>query len=180
MNKKLKLEELSRLSPEEFSKAKKIPISLMLENIRSHHNVGSAFRTADAFRLQEMILAGFTPVPPQKEIRKTALGAEQSVSWEKTQNSTEFLKQKKTEGFKIYSLEQTSRSISLEDLKYEASPKILVLGNEVDGVSQDIIDLSDLSIEIPQFGTKHSLNVSVALGIACWKLLELELEQGLF
>lgn len=179
MNKKLKLEDLSRLSPEEFIKAEKIPISLLLENIRSLHNVGSAFRTADAFRLEKIILAGYTPVPPQKEIRKTALGAEENVAWEKNENPLEFLKKKKGEGYKVYSLEQTSQSISLEALQYDRLPKILVLGNEVDGVSQEIIDLSDASIEIPQFGTKHSLNVSVALGIACWKMLELELKHGL-
>lgn len=176
MNKKLKLEELGRLSVEEFKAAEKSKLSLFLDNIRSYHNVGSAFRIADAFRLQEVFLGGYTPCPPHKEIRKTALGASESVSWAKVEDEVEFLKDKKMQGIQIVCLEQTSNSLSLEKFKTSKQPVILIVGNEVEGVSQKIIDLADDCIEIPQFGTKHSLNVSVALGIATWKLIEAHLE----
>jgi len=172
MNKKLKLEELDRLSVEEFKHSKKFPLSLLLDNIRSHHNVGSAFRTADAFKLRSLHLAGITPCPPHREIRKTAIGAEESVAWTYEDDPIAFLNSKKASGVQVIVLEQTQRSIKLNEYKHEAEEVILVVGNEVEGVQQEIVELADQCVEIPQFGTKHSLNVSVALGICTWKIVE--------
>ncbi|MFT5336853.1 MAG: 23S rRNA (guanosine2251-2'-O)-methyltransferase [Sphingobacteriales bacterium] len=167
--KKLQLEELGRMDENHFKEASKIPVVIVLDNVRSGHNVGSFFRTADAFRLSEIHLCGYTPIPPNKEIRKTALGATETVKWtqfESTQISVELLK---SQGYQIYSLEQTSSSISLEAFSFPEDGKLaFVFGNEVRGVEQAIIDFSDGCIEIEQLGTKHSLNVSICGGIVLW------------
>lgn len=166
---KLKLEELNRISVEEFREAKKIPLVIVLDNVRSRHNIGSVFRTGDAFRVEEILLCGITGTPPDVEIHKTALGAEDAVRWcyfEDTLSAVERLKQ---EGYTVFSIEQAENSISLESFTPEKSQKYaVILGHEVHGVAQEVIDASDGCIEIPQYGTKHSLNVSVAAGIVIW------------
>jgi 23S rRNA (guanosine2251-2'-O)-methyltransferase len=167
--KKLKLEELNRLSEEEFKKAKKNPVVLILDNIRSLHNVGSAFRTADAFRVEKLFICGITGQPPHREIHKTALGATETVDWEHVQEAQEVILKLKREGWKIICMEQTDSSLPLQQFKPEANKKYaFVFGNEVFGVNEALIEKADLCIEIPQFGTKHSLNVSVSIGILCW------------
>lgn len=167
--KKLKLEELGRMSVDEFKDAEKIPVCILLDNIRSLHNVGSAFRTADAFRVKKIFLTGITGTPPHREIEKTALGATASVAWEYVEQSRNVAARLKAEGYKIIIIEQTSESIPLQKLNPGANEKYcLVFGNEVDGVSEPVIELGDLAVEIPQHGTKHSLNISVCLGIVTW------------
>ena len=168
MNRKLKLSELNRLAVDDFKKAKKNPIVVVLNNIRSLNNVGSFFRTCDAFTIEKIILTGITATPPHKEIRKTALGSTESVDWEYTDNCIEIVKKHKKLGYKSYAIEQTSNSIILNDFTYNSEPVLLIFGNEVEGVEQEVIDLCDQSIEIPQFGTKHSFNVSVSAGIVLW------------
>lgn len=175
MIKKLKLDELNRLSVEEYKEAEKFPIVAIMDNVRSMHNVGSVFRTCDAFRVAKLFLCGITPTPPQREIHKTALGAEESVEWEYYKEGVELVKKLKSENYFIISLEQTENSVSLLDFSLPNQPIALILGHEVEGVAQEIIQLSDISLEIPQFGTKHSLNVSVAAGIALYQLLNLHL-----
>ena len=166
---KLKLEELGRISLEEFKKQKKIPVIIILDNIRSMHNVGSAFRTADAFLIDKLYLCGITATPPQREIRKTALGAEDSVDWEYCENPLKLVSSLQSEGYTIISVEQVEESVDLNDFKPDLNKKYaLVYGNEVEGVSQKIVDSSDLCLEIPQFGSKHSLNVSVSIGVTIW------------
>ncbi|MEZ4774299.1 MAG: RNA methyltransferase [Bacteroidia bacterium] len=167
---KLKLEELNRLSLDEFHEAEKQPVTVILDNIRSMHNVGAVFRTADAFLIEKVILCGITPIPPHREIRKTAIGAEESVSWEYQPNIVSVVASLKAEGYKIFSVEQTDQSIPLNQFLPSYEKCAVVFGNEVEGVSQEIVDISDVSVEIPQFGTKHSLNVSVAAGIVLYKL----------
>lgn len=167
MGKKLKIEEMNRLSPEAYDTAEKIPVTVLLDNIRSMNNVGSIFRTADSFRLEKVILAGITPAPPHREITKTAIGAELTVEWEKVENALETVNAYQAAGYQILSLEQAEESIPLHGFPVDAERKyLLILGHEISGVQQEIIDLSDATLEIPQFGTKHSLNVSVASGIA--------------
>ena len=170
---KLKNEELNRLNVDEFKSAEKNPIILILDNIRSLNNIGSIFRTADAFRVEHIFLCGITAKPPHREIQKTALGATESVEWtyeEYTYKVIEHLKQK---AYKIISLEQAEMSVMLNDFIPDISSKYaIVLGNEVKGVDQQVIDLSDYCIEIPQFGTKHSFNVTVSNGIILWDLLQ--------
>jgi len=169
--KKLKNSELDRISVEEFKKSKKIPITILLENIRSAHNIGSVFRTADSFLINEIILCGISAQPPNKDIRKTALGSSESVEWKYEKNIDVAIQKLKDEGNKIISIEQTTNSISLENFKPSYSSKYaIIFGNEVNGIEQSTIDLSDLAIEIPQFGTKHSLNISVAAGIIIWDI----------
>tara|TARA_B100001287_G_scaffold262916_1_gene253315 strand:+ start:250 stop:780 length:531 start_codon:yes stop_codon:yes gene_type:complete len=169
--KKLKNSELDRISIEEFKKSKKIPITILLENIRSAHNIGSVFRTADSFLINEIILCGISAQPPNKDIRKTALGSSESVEWKYEKNIDVAIQKLKDEGNKIISIEQTTNSISLENFKPSYSSKYaIIFGNEVNGIEQSTIDLSDLAIEIPQFGTKHSLNISVAAGIIIWDI----------
>lgn len=168
---KLRNSELNRLSTEEFKQAEKLQIKVILDDVRSMHNVGSVFRTCDAFRLDEIVLGGFTPVPPHPEIEKTALGATQSMTWQHVQNLVPFVEKLKHEGWRILAIEQTTQSVMLQNLVLEADEKVvLVFGNEVTGVSQSIVALSDDVVEIPQFGTKHSLNVSVSAGIALWEV----------
>lgn len=168
--KKLKLEELGRISVEEFKETKKIPVIVILDDVRSAYNVGSVFRTADAFLIQKIYLCGITGTPPNKEIRKTALGADESVEWEYVKDISPLIRELKSENYKIISIEQTEGSISLPEFKIDPDEKyVLIFGNEVEGVNQQSVDLSDYCIEIPQKGTKHSLNVSVCAGIVMWE-----------
>lgn len=168
--KKLKLEELGRISVEEFKETQKIPVVVVLDNIRSMHNVGSVFRTSDAFLIEKIYLCGITGRPPHKDIRKTALGATESVDWEYAQDAILLIDRLKSEGYKIISVEQTDGSIQLTDYKPDLNTKYaLIFGNEVEGVQQKLIDKSEVCLEVPQDGTKHSLNVSVCAGIVLWK-----------
>ena len=166
---KLKIEELNRISIEEFKEAEKKPLVVVLDNVRSQHNIGSVFRTSDAFRVAEIILCGITSTPPNVEIHKTALGAEDAVPWryfEETLSAVEVLK---AEGYPVFSIEQAENSISLEDFQPESGKKYAVIfGHEVHGVQQEVVNASHGCIEIPQHGTKHSLNVSVTAGIVIW------------
>jgi 23S rRNA (guanosine2251-2'-O)-methyltransferase len=171
--KKLKLEELGRISIDEFKASEKLPISIVLDNVRSLHNVGSAFRTTDAFRFEKIYLTGITGTPPHREIEKTALGATQSVAWEHVESTAEIVKKLKDEGYTIIIIEQTSSSIQLQQFDPAQGKKYcLVFGNEVHGVTEDAIQFGDVAIEIPQFGTKHSLNISVCLGIVTWEFFK--------
>lgn len=167
--KKLRNEELDRLTVEEFKAKRKQPIVLVLDNIRSMNNVGSAFRTADAFLIEKVYLCGITARPPHREINKTALGATDSVSWSYHEDIQELIKELKEDGYKILSIEQADESIPLQDfLPYKDSKYCLIFGNEVFGVNEEVVAKSDSCLEIPQFGTKHSLNVSVSIGIVLW------------
>lgn len=176
--KKLKLDDLGRISVEEFKEAEKIPICILLDNVRSLHNVGSAFRTADAFRIEKIYLTGITGTPPHREIQKTALGATESVAWEYVKNPTEAIQKLKAQGYTIVIIEQTTESKPLQLFTPETNLNYcLVFGNEVDGVSEEVINHADIAIEIPQTGTKHSLNISVCLGIVTWEFFrKLKLE----
>ena len=170
---KLKTNELSRLTVSEFKKIKKIPIVIVLDNIRSQNNIGSIFRIADAFRVSELHLCGITATPPHREIHKTALGATESVSWKYFPSTRDSLTELKNAGFNICAVEQTSNSIPIDCYDPPENAKIAVIfGNEVQGVNENIIQEVDTCIEIPQFGTKHSLNVSVAVGIIIWDLFK--------
>ncbi|MBX9852774.1 MAG: RNA methyltransferase [Cytophagaceae bacterium] len=163
------MDELNRKSVEDFKSAEKNNLVLLLDNVRSLHNVGSAFRTADAFLVKKIFLCGITGSPPNREIHKTALGAEESVDWEHHPNSIELIQILKSEGYKIVCIEQTDKSISLKNFTPREKDKYcFVFGNEVFGVDQQLIDVADFTIEIPQYGTKHSLNVSVSIGIVIW------------
>ena len=167
--KKLKNSELNRISVSEFKNASKSPIIIILDNIRSAHNVGSIFRTCDAFLINEIILCGITATPPNNEIRKTALGSTESVDWRYFDNIEEVILNLKKEGFQIISIEQADKSLKLEKFRPKKNEKYaFIFGNEIKGIDQKIIDISDNIIEIPQFGTKHSLNVSVSAGIVIW------------
>jgi tRNA G18 (ribose-2'-O)-methylase SpoU len=169
---KLKNSELNRLDITGFKKAEKNPIVLVLDNIRSLNNIGSIFRTADAFLIEKIYLCGITAQPPHREIHKTALGATDSVDWKYSETTTEAVEELKKKGYRIIALEQADQSIMLPDFHPvpEASYAI-VLGNEVHGVEQKIVDLADFCIEIPQFGTKHSFNVTISNGIIIWDIL---------
>ena len=168
--KKLKLEELGRISVNEFKEAEKLPVCIVLDNVRSLHNVGSAFRTSDAFRIEKIYLTGITGTPPHREIQKSALGSTESVAWEYAENPAAAVEKLKAAGYQIVIIEQTSESRELNTFVPEkGSQYCLVFGNEVNGVSEEVITLGDLAIEIPQIGTKHSLNISVCLGIVCWE-----------
>lgn len=166
---KLKLEELNRISVAEFQEVEKMPLIVVLDNVRSQHNIGSVFRTGDAFRVEEIILCGITATPPNAEIHKTALGAEDAVNWRYFEDTLEAVEALKAMGYMVYSVEQAENSLSLESLTLEQNKKYAVIfGHEVHGVQQSVIDVSDGCIEIPQYGTKHSLNVSVTAGIVIW------------
>lgn len=168
---KLRTIEIKRLSVEEFKKAEKIPLVAVLDNVRSNYNVGSIFRTADAFRLEKVFLCGITGVPPSAEIHKTALGAEDSVEWKYFSSVSKAIDTLHQEDYYVYAAEQASGSIRLEDFYIEKGKKIAVIfGNEVKGVSQEAIDKCEGCIEISQYGTKHSLNVSVAAGIVLYNI----------
>lgn len=161
--------ELGRLSPEEYRSSPESGIVVVLDNIRSAHNVGSAFRTADAFHADRLILCGITAFPPSAEIHKSALGAEDSVRWEHCPDSLSAVTRLRAEGYTVVAVEQTTASVKLDAFRRDPAARYaLVFGNEVDGVSQAVVDAADFSLEIPQYGTKHSLNVSVALGVILW------------
>jgi tRNA G18 (ribose-2'-O)-methylase SpoU len=166
---KLRNNELGRLTPEEFAKAGKTPIVVVLDNIRSMHNVGSMFRTADCFLASHLYLCGLTPVPGHHEIEKTALGATGTVSWSKMESTLGCIKKLKAQGYRIAALEQAENSIDLRQYKVQG-PTALIVGHEVMGVQQEVIDECDDVIEIKQFGTKHSLNVSVSAGMAIFEI----------
>jgi len=166
---KLRTIEIQRLTVEEFRKAEKLPLIVVLDDVRSMHNVGSVFRTGDAFRIEAVYLCGITSTPPMAEIHKTALGAEDSVSWRYYSTALEALEALKAEGYRVLSIEQAHGSTKLQDFTPAGQDKYaVVLGNEVKGVHQEVVDASDGCIEIPQFGTKHSMNVSVTAGIIIW------------
>lgn len=170
---KLSMDELGRKSVEDFKQATKTPVIAVLDNIRSMHNVGSVFRTADAFLIEGICLCGFTPQPPHRDIHKTALGATETVHWIYKATTMEAVLELIAQGYKLYGIEQTVGSISLEQFSFGAGEKLaIVFGNEVTGVDQEVLKLCDGAIEIPQLGMKHSLNISVAAGIVLWKLAE--------
>jgi len=166
---KLKITELNRINAEEFKEAKKLPLIVVLDEIRSLHNIGSVFRTSDAFRVESIYLCGITATPPHPELHKTALGAEYTVDWKYFKNTLDAVDKSKSDGYIVYSIEQAEGSTLLNDLQLDATKKYaIIMGNEVKGVQQEVINNSDGCIEIPQYGTKHSLNVSVTTGIVIW------------
>ncbi|MBQ2133384.1 MAG: RNA methyltransferase [Bacteroidales bacterium] len=185
MHRKLKNNELGRLSQEEFKSAGKINVTVVLDNIRSQHNIGAAFRTSDSFLIEKILLCGCCATPPTAEIHKSALGAEFSVDWEYHKETIDAIAALKERGYTIVSIEQAENSIKLQDIEKFLNPDnsspataqenlsgrkyALVFGNEVKGVQQEVVDMSHAVIEIPQFGTKHSLNISVSLGIVLWE-----------
>ena len=167
--KKLRTIEMERLSVEEFHEAEKLPLVVVLDDVRSMHNVGSVFRTGDAFRIEAIYLCGITSTPPSAEIHKTALGAEDSVTWRYFPSAMEALQTLKHEGYEVYAIEQAHGSTKLQTFTPSTNKKYaVVLGNEVKGVHQEVVDAADDCLEIPQFGTKHSMNVSVTAGIIIW------------
>lgn len=164
--------ELTNCSLAQYKEREKLPVALLADNVRSMYNVGAMFRTADAFLIKEMVLAGITGCPPHPEISKTALGAEESVEWRHVEDAVAEVERMKGEGWKICVLEQAHNSVSLQDFKPQDSDRyLLVVGNEVKGVDQRIVDIADIILEIPQAGVKHSLNVSVSAGIALWQMV---------
>jgi 23S rRNA (guanosine2251-2'-O)-methyltransferase len=172
MNRKLKMHELGRMTPVEFATAPKIPLIVVLDNIRSGNNVGSVFRTSDAFRLEEVILGGITVKPPHRDIMKTALGADEHVAWSHYEDLLPILHNLKSKGYKIASVEQVENSVSLEKWSPAADEKwCVVMGNEVAGVSDEVVSISDICIEVPQFGSKHSLNIAVCTGMVFWQYM---------
>ncbi len=171
--KKLKLEELGRLDISSFKEVNKLPVIIVLDNIRSMHNIGSVFRSSDAFAIEAIYLCGITAQPPHREIEKTALGATESVNWRYFESTKDALVELKSKGIKVCSIEQVEGSISLENFQFQIEHQYaLVFGNEVMGVEQEIVNESDYCIEIPQFGTKHSFNVSVTAGIVIWEFFK--------
>ena len=169
-NRKLKNAELDRKSVEEFKNAEKTPMIVVLDNVRSLNNIGSVFRTADAFLIEKIYLCGITATPPHKDIHKTALGATDTVNWEYIENTIDLVKQLQQEEIKVYSIEQAENSISLNAFQLPNGKIAVVFGNEVKGVQQSVVTLSDGVIEIPQAGSKHSLNISVSAGVVLWDL----------
>ena len=167
---KLKITELNRISIEEFRRVEKMPLVVVLDHVRSLYNVGSVFRSSDAFRVEAIYLCGITATPPNAEIHKTALGAEDTVNWQYFKSTQEAVLQLKTAGYEIWSVEQVEGSVMLQNFKPDKKKHYaIILGNEVKGVQQEVVDMCDGCIEIPQFGTKHSLNVSVTAGILIWE-----------
>ncbi len=170
-NRKLKLQELGRISVSEFKEADKTPIIIVLDNIRSLNNIGSVFRTADSFRIEKIYLCGITAQPPHRDIHKTALGSTETVEWEHVENTIELVQRLKAESVECYAIEQAEDSLNLLSFQPNVRQKTaIVMGNEVDGVQQEVIDICDAVIEIPQIGTKHSLNISVCTGVVVWDL----------
>lgn len=168
---KLKNSELDRLNIEEFKEAKKTPIIIILDNIRSLNNIGSVFRTSDAFLIEKIYLCGITAIPPHKDIHKTALGSTETVAWEYVENTLDIVEKLKAENIKICAIEQAENATMLDKFNIEPNMKYaLVFGNEVKGVAQDVVNASNAVIEIPQFGTKHSLNISVSCGVVVWDI----------
>lgn len=166
---KLKITELNRITTDEFKNTDKIPLVVILDNVRSLNNIGSVFRTSDAFLVESIYLCGITATPPHTEIHKTALGAEDSMDWKYFENTTDAINRLRSSGYNIFAIEQVENSIMLEDIELDKTSKYaVILGNEVKGVQQEAVDMCDNCIEIPQYGTKHSLNVSVTAGIVIW------------
>jgi tRNA G18 (ribose-2'-O)-methylase SpoU len=165
---KLSIEELNRVNVEEFKQLEKIPVVVVLDNVRSTHNVGAVFRTSDAFRISEIHLCGITPKPPHRDIEKTALGATESVSWKLFKETSDSILALRDSGYQIWCIEQVDKSVSLENWTWNGEKIALVFGHEVFGVDDEVVSLSDGAIEIPQSGTKHSLNISVSAGIVLW------------
>jgi len=170
-NKTLPNEKLGRLTAEEYREGRKYPVKIILDNVRSLHNVGSVFRTADAFLIEEVVLCGITAKPPHREIQKTALGATETVQWSYHSNTLDIVRKMKSEGYKIYGIEQTTYGIMLNQANLSPSDKTaLVFGHEVHGIDEKVIPECDECIEIPQMGTKHSFNISVTVGMILWEL----------
>jgi len=168
---KLRIDELERLSAEEFKKTAKTPVVVVLDNIRSCSNIGSIFRTSDALRMEKIYLCGISATPPNREIHKTALDAENSVDWEYREQTEDVVKKLQTEGFLVYAVEQVENSILLQDFTPSENGRLaVVFGNEVKGVQQEVVNVCNGALEIPQFGTKHSFNVSVSAGIVLWEI----------
>ncbi|HBJ76876.1 MAG TPA: RNA methyltransferase [Porphyromonadaceae bacterium] len=168
---KKRVEEMKRLSVEEFSRVRKIPLVVVLDNVRSCHNVGAVFRTSDAFVVEKIFLCGITPIPPHTDIHKTALGAEEVVSWEYAKDTAIVVEKLKQEGYTLCAVEQVKGSMDFRNFHPVKEGKYaLILGNEVHGVQQSVVDKCDVCLELPQYGTKHSLNVSVTAGIVIWKM----------
>lgn len=166
---------MNRLTVEEFRESEKMPLTVVLDNVRSLNNIGSVFRTSDAFRVEHIALCGITATPPHRDIHKTALGAEESVAWSYYEETHECLRELKDRGYRIYAVEQVDDSVKLgqSNLQTDGSPIAIVLGNEIEGVQEDLLPLCDGSLEIPQFGTKHSLNVSCAAAIVIWEMFKM-------
>lgn len=172
--KKLSILEMNRLTKDEFKNSSKIPLTVVLDNIRSLHNIGSVFRTADAFLIEKIILCGVSCPPPHPELHKTALGAEDTVDWTYVESTLEAVQALKDQSYHVFAVEQAHGSLSLNELSLNPSTRYaIVLGNEVKGVQQSVVDICDACLEIPQHGTKHSLNVSVASGIVLWSFFKL-------
>lgn len=170
------MEELGRMSVDAFKQAAKNPIMIVLDNIRSMHNVGSVFRTADAFLVQGICLCGYTPQPPHRDIHKTALGATETVDWMYYATTLDAVRNLKDNGYHVFAVEQADRSISLENFTLIEAKLALIFGNEVEGVNTEVLQLCDGCIEIPQSGTKHSLNISVAAGIVIWEMVRKQIK----
>ena len=172
MFRKLATHQLNRLTIYQYQQLEKKPIAIVLDNVRSLNNVGSIFRTSDGFGIEKIYLCGITGTPPHRDIHKTALGAENSMAWEHVESTVALCQQLKAEGYQLMAIEQAEGSVSLKDFKLQADEKwAIIFGNEVDGVHNDVLALCDACVEIPQFGTKHSFNVSVCAGIILWELL---------
>lgn len=173
---KLSLQELERLGYEEFKKAEKLPLVVVLDNVRSMHNVGAVFRTCDAFRVERIILSGITATPPDKEITKTAIGATDSVEWNYEKDCRNALKELKSNRYHLLAVEQCENSLQLDEYRPLHDKTAIVLGNEINGVQQKVVDLCDQCLAIPQFGTKHSLNISVSAGVVIWDIFRKQKE----
>ena len=169
---KLSMDELNRISKEDFERAEKLPIIIIMDNIRSLSNVGAFFRSADAFRIGELVLCGITACPPHREIHKTALGADETVKWRYYESTEAACQALKSEGYRIFAVEQVDDSVPLQDFKFEPN-SAYILGNEVEGVSEEALPYCEGAIELPQAGTKHSINVSVCAGIVMWRVFEM-------
>lgn len=170
---KYTVKELNRITPEEFKQSQKIPLVVVLDNVRSLYNVGSVFRTSDAYRVQKIWLCGLTSTPPNAEIHKTALGAEFSVEWGSEVDTLQVVRNLQKEGYVVFAVEQVEGSVSLENIELDPTKKYaVVMGHEVNGVQQSVVDACDYCLELPQYGTKHSLNVSVTTGIVIWEFFK--------
>lgn len=171
LKRKIPNNELNRKSPEEYFQTRKIPLVIVLDNVRSHNNIGSIFRTADAFLVESIYLCGITACPPHRDIHKTALGATETVKWHYFDSTIRAVEKLKSSGYTIAAIEQVSNAVSLEKISITPDTRLaIVFGHEVKGVDQDVVNICDFCIEIPQFGTKHSLNISVSAGIVIWSL----------
>jgi len=167
------MDDLNRKTAEEFKKAVKLPLVIVLDNVRSMNNIGSVFRTADAFLLEAIYLCGVTARPPHREIQKTALGATETVNWKHFKTTLDAVNSLKAEGYKVYAVEQADQSIMLDKFTPPSGNIALIFGNEVSGVEQSVMDVCDACIEIPQYGTKHSLNLAVSAGIVIWEVAKI-------